>query len=53
MTKTHSQGGYCEGTVIEFDHSVGDGFCYGTMVKENTAVHEITFGQTSNGAASV
>jgi len=32
-----------EGTVFEYDHTAGDGFCVscGTMVKENTVVHGI------------
>ncbi|KLO10354.1 hypothetical protein SCHPADRAFT_916374 [Schizopora paradoxa] len=45
----------CGGTVIEYDAAAGNGFCVkcGTVVEENTIVSEVTFGETSNGAAMV
>ncbi|KAM6499847.1 BRF1 domain containing protein [Amanita muscaria] len=45
----------CGGTVIEYDHAAGNGFCVacGTVVEENTIVNEIEFGETSAGAAVV
>lgn len=45
----------CGGTVIEYDAAAGNGFCVkcGTVVEENTIVSEITFGESSNGAAMV
>ena len=45
----------CGGTVIEYDAAAGNGFCVacGTVVEENTIVSEVTFGETSNGAAIV
>ncbi|KAI0825355.1 hypothetical protein BC628DRAFT_1374738 [Trametes gibbosa] len=45
----------CGGTVIEYDAAAGNGFCVncGTVVEENTIVNEVTFGETSNGAAMV
>ncbi|PPQ97695.1 hypothetical protein CVT26_001878 [Gymnopilus dilepis] len=45
----------CGGTVIEYDHAAGNGFCVqcGTVVEENTIVNEIEFGETSAGAAIV
>ncbi|KAG7087469.1 hypothetical protein E1B28_013434 [Marasmius oreades] len=45
----------CGGTVIEYDASAGNGFCVkcGTVVEENTIVNEVTFGETSSGAAMV
>ncbi|KAH6897682.1 cyclin-like protein, partial [Coprinopsis sp. MPI-PUGE-AT-0042] len=45
----------CAGTVIEYDHAAGNGFCVacGTVVEENLIVNEIEFGETSNGAAMV
>ncbi|KDQ58519.1 hypothetical protein JAAARDRAFT_34333 [Jaapia argillacea MUCL 33604] len=45
----------CGGTVIEYDAAAGNGFCVqcGTVVEENTIVSEITFGESSNGAALV
>ena len=45
----------CGGTVIEYDHAAGNGFCIkcGTVVEENTIVNEIAFGETSSGAAMV
>lgn len=45
----------CGGTVIEYDHAAGNGFCVscGTVVEENTIVNEIAFGETANGAAIV
>jgi transcription factor IIIB subunit 2 len=43
----------CFGTIIEYDSAAGNGFCVqcGTVVEENTIVSEITFGETSSGAA--
>ncbi|KAI0036367.1 cyclin-like protein, partial [Vararia minispora EC-137] len=45
----------CGGTVIEYDATAGNGFCVscGTVVEENTIVNEVTFGETSTGAAMV
>lgn len=45
----------CGGTVIEYDAAAGNGFCVkcGTVVEENTIVSEVTFGETSAGAAMV
>ncbi|CDO70998.1 hypothetical protein BN946_scf184844.g2 [Trametes cinnabarina] len=45
----------CGGTVIEYDTAAGNGFCVncGTVVEENTIVNEVTFGETSTGAAMV
>ncbi|KAH9932745.1 uncharacterized protein BXZ73DRAFT_89901 [Epithele typhae] len=45
----------CGGTVIEYDAAAGNGFCIqcGTVVEENTIVNEVTFGETSTGAAMV
>ncbi|KIM73778.1 hypothetical protein PILCRDRAFT_828829 [Piloderma croceum F 1598] len=45
----------CGGTVIEYDAAAGNGFCIkcGTVIEENTIVSEITFGETSAGAAMV
>lgn len=45
----------CGGTVIEYDTAAGNGFCVkcGTVVEENTIVNEVTFGETSAGAAMV
>ncbi|KAF8845364.1 cyclin-like protein [Paxillus ammoniavirescens] len=45
----------CGGTVIEYDPAAGNGFCVkcGTVVEENTIVSEVTFGETSAGAAMV
>ncbi|CAL1702951.1 unnamed protein product [Somion occarium] len=45
----------CGGTVIEYDVAAGNGFCVncGTVVEENTIVNEVTFGETSTGAAMV
>ncbi|EDR03383.1 uncharacterized protein LACBIDRAFT_143618, partial [Laccaria bicolor S238N-H82] len=45
----------CGGTVIEYDHAAGNGFCIkcGTVVEENAIVNEVAFGETSNGAAMV
>ncbi|KAG2002253.1 transcription initiation factor IIB, variant 3 [Coprinopsis cinerea AmutBmut pab1-1] len=45
----------CGGSVIEYDHAAGNGFCIqcGTVVEENLIVNEIVFGETSNGAAIV
>ncbi|KIP06063.1 hypothetical protein PHLGIDRAFT_128487 [Phlebiopsis gigantea 11061_1 CR5-6] len=45
----------CGGTVIEYDAAAGNGFCVacGTVVEENTIVNELTFGETSTGAAMV
>ncbi|KAI0701094.1 hypothetical protein BC835DRAFT_1442700 [Cytidiella melzeri] len=45
----------CGGTVIEYDAAAGNGFCVncGTVVEENTIVNEVTFGETSTGAAMV
>ncbi|KAI6045085.1 BRF1-domain-containing protein [Pisolithus marmoratus] len=45
----------CGGTVIEYDSAAGNGFCVqcGTVVEENTIVSEVTFGETSTGAAIV
>lgn len=47
--------GDCGGTTIEYDAAAGNGFCVqcGTVVEENTIVTEVTFGETSNGAAMV
>ncbi|KAF7430671.1 transcription factor TFIIIB subunit brf1 [Pleurotus ostreatus] len=45
----------CGGTVIEYDAAAGNGFCIkcGTVVEENTIVNEVSFGETSSGAAMV
>lgn len=45
----------CGGTVIEYDHAAGNGFCVtcGTVVEENTIVNEIAFGEAASGAAIV
>ncbi|KIK70261.1 hypothetical protein GYMLUDRAFT_34756 [Collybiopsis luxurians FD-317 M1] len=45
----------CGGTVIEYDAAAGNGFCVlcGTVVEENTIVNEVSFGETSSGAAMV
>ncbi|KAL4068304.1 hypothetical protein V8B97DRAFT_888451 [Scleroderma yunnanense] len=45
----------CGGTIIEYDAAAGNGFCVqcGTVVEENTIVSEVTFGETSTGAAMV
>src|SRR6202044_2867483 len=45
----------CGGTVIEYDAAAGNGFCVkcGTVIEENAIVSEITFGETSAGAAMV
>ncbi|KIY49808.1 cyclin-like protein [Fistulina hepatica ATCC 64428] len=45
----------CGGSVIEYDTAAGNGFCTscGTVVEENTIVSEVTFGETSSGAAMV
>ncbi|KAK2467607.1 hypothetical protein APHAL10511_000462 [Amanita phalloides] len=45
----------CGGTVIEYDHAAGNGFCVscGTVVEENTIVSELGFDETSAGAAVV
>ncbi|KAI0056018.1 cyclin-like protein, partial [Artomyces pyxidatus] len=45
----------CGGTVIEYDASAGNGFCVqcGTVVEENAIVNEVSFGETSTGAAMV
>jgi len=45
----------CGGTVIEYNDAAGNGFCVkcGTVVEENTIVNEVTFGETSAGAAMV
>ncbi|EIN10033.1 cyclin-like protein [Punctularia strigosozonata HHB-11173 SS5] len=45
----------CGGSVIEYDAAAGNGFCVacGTVVEENTIVSEVTFGETSSGAAMV
>ncbi|KAI6136878.1 BRF1-domain-containing protein [Pisolithus sp. B1] len=45
----------CGGTVIEYDSAAGNGFCVqcGTVVEENTIISEVTFGETSTGAAMV
>ncbi|KAF8502973.1 hypothetical protein JB92DRAFT_2833534 [Gautieria morchelliformis] len=47
--------GDCGGTTIEYDAAAGNGFCVqcGTVVEENAIVAEVTFGETSNGAAMV
>lgn len=41
--------------MIEYDPAAGNGFCVkcGTVVEENTIVAEVTFGETSTGAAMV
>lgn len=41
--------------MIEYDSAAGNGFCVqcGTVVEENTIVSEVTFGETSTGAAMV
>jgi transcription factor IIIB subunit 2 len=41
--------------VIEYDAAAGNGFCLscGTVVEENAIVSEVTFGETSAGAAMV
>lgn len=45
----------CGGTVIEYDAAAGNGFCVqcGTVIEENTIVNEVSFGETSTGAAMV
>jgi hypothetical protein len=45
----------CGENVIEYDIAAGNGFCTncGTVVEENTIVNEVTFGETSTGAAMV
>ncbi|KAI0073095.1 BRF1-domain-containing protein [Panus rudis PR-1116 ss-1] len=45
----------CGGNVIEYDTAAGNGFCVqcGTVLEENTIVNEVTFGETSTGAAMV
>ncbi|KZP13611.1 BRF1-domain-containing protein [Athelia psychrophila] len=45
----------CGGTVIEYDSAAGSGFCVkcGTVVEESAIVSEVTFGETSGGAAMV
>ncbi|KAF9069472.1 hypothetical protein BDP27DRAFT_1383193 [Rhodocollybia butyracea] len=45
----------CGGDVIEYDMTAGNGFCVrcGTVVEENTIVNEVSFGETSAGAAMV
>ncbi|KAF9243843.1 BRF1-domain-containing protein [Melanogaster broomeanus] len=45
----------CGGTVIEYDPAAGNGFCVkcGTVVEENTMISEVTFGESSTGAAMV
>jgi ribosomal protein L37AE/L43A len=45
----------CGGTVIEYDAAAGSGFCVGcgTVVEESAIVSEVTFGETSAGAAMV
>ncbi|KAF9229608.1 BRF1-domain-containing protein [Gyrodon lividus] len=45
----------CGGTVIEYDPAAGNGFCVkcGTVVEENAIISEVTFGETSTGAAMV
>lgn len=45
----------CGGNVIEYDTAAGNGFCIscGTVLEENTIVNEVTFGETSTGAAMV
>ncbi|KXN83170.1 Transcription factor IIIB 60 kDa subunit [Leucoagaricus sp. SymC.cos] len=45
----------CGGTVIEYDHAAGNGFCVtcGTVIEENTIVNEIVFSENANGAAIV
>ncbi|KIJ68696.1 hypothetical protein HYDPIDRAFT_125582 [Hydnomerulius pinastri MD-312] len=45
----------CGGTVIEYDATAGNGFCVkcGTVVEESAIVNEVTFGETSAGAAMV
>ncbi|GJJ14676.1 hypothetical protein Clacol_008942 [Clathrus columnatus] len=47
--------GDCGGTTIEYDTAAGNAFCIqcGTVVEENTIVAEVTFGETSTGAAMV
>ena len=41
--------------MIEYDTAAGNGFCVkcGTVVEENTIVSEVTFGETTSGAAMV
>jgi transcription factor IIIB 90 kDa subunit len=41
--------------VIEYDAAAGNGFCIkcGTVIEENAIVSEISFGETSAGAAMV
>lgn len=45
----------CGESVIEYDIAAGNGYCTncGTVVEENTIVNEISFGETSTGAAMV
>lgn len=41
--------------MIEYDAAAGNGFCVkcGTVIEENAIVSEISFGETSAGAAMV
>ena len=41
--------------MIEYDAAAGNGFCVqcGTVLEENTIVNEVSFGETSTGAAMV
>lgn len=41
--------------MIEYDAAAGNGFCIGcgTVVEENIIVSEVTFGESSSGAAMV
>ncbi len=43
----------CSGNQIEYDPNQGNAFCVdcGTVFEENTIVAEVTFGETSSGAA--
>ncbi|KAF9652812.1 cyclin-like protein [Thelephora ganbajun] len=45
----------CGEGVIEYDIAAGNGYCTncGTVIEENTIVNEISFGETSTGAAMV
>jgi transcription factor IIIB 90 kDa subunit len=47
--------GDCGGTTIEYSSAAGNGFCVncGTVVEEDAIVSEVTFGETSSGAAMV
>ncbi|BFZ53749.1 transcription factor TFIIIB subunit brf1 [Savitreella phatthalungensis] len=45
----------CQSSTIETDHAAGNSYCAtcGTVLEEDNIVNEITFGETSSGAAIV